>query len=118
MSHPKRRNALSLAMLKSLQNDILHEAESKDLKVIIISGTYVISILGALQFPEEVSQHSLVNGGIPSLNGTKVLKLLYKNINYAKLLCSGGFGESYSKDYCAVKICVFFFLLDTKHWLC
>ncbi|XP_042542191.1 enoyl-CoA hydratase domain-containing protein 3, mitochondrial [Dipodomys merriami] len=37
LSNPKKRNALSLAMLKSLQNDILHEAESKDLKVIVIS---------------------------------------------------------------------------------
>lgn len=37
LSNPKKRNALSLAMLKSLKNDILHEAESKDLKVIIIS---------------------------------------------------------------------------------
>ncbi|XP_014391956.1 PREDICTED: enoyl-CoA hydratase domain-containing protein 3, mitochondrial [Myotis brandtii] len=37
LSNPKRRNALSLAMLKSLQRDILHEAESTDLKVIIIS---------------------------------------------------------------------------------
>ncbi|XP_021571576.1 enoyl-CoA hydratase domain-containing protein 3, mitochondrial [Carlito syrichta] len=37
LSNPKKRNALSLAMLKSLRNDILHEAESKDLKVIVIS---------------------------------------------------------------------------------
>nr|XP_003473455.1 enoyl-CoA hydratase domain-containing protein 3, mitochondrial [Cavia porcellus] len=37
LSNPKKRNALSLEMLKCLQNDILHEAESKDLKVIIIS---------------------------------------------------------------------------------
>ncbi|XP_027694301.1 enoyl-CoA hydratase domain-containing protein 3, mitochondrial [Vombatus ursinus] len=37
LNNPKRRNALSLRMLKSLQNDILHEAESKDLRVIIIS---------------------------------------------------------------------------------
>ncbi|XP_004409193.1 PREDICTED: enoyl-CoA hydratase domain-containing protein 3, mitochondrial [Odobenus rosmarus divergens] len=37
LSDPKKRNVLSLAMLKSLQSDILHEAESKDLKVIIIS---------------------------------------------------------------------------------
>ncbi|XP_061035429.1 enoyl-CoA hydratase domain-containing protein 3, mitochondrial [Eubalaena glacialis] len=37
LSDPKRRNALSLATLRSLQNDILHEAESQDLKVIIIS---------------------------------------------------------------------------------
>ncbi|XP_066089699.1 enoyl-CoA hydratase domain-containing protein 3, mitochondrial [Saccopteryx bilineata] len=37
LSNPKKRNALSLEMLKSLQSDILHEAESKDLKVIIIS---------------------------------------------------------------------------------
>ncbi|XP_007933627.1 enoyl-CoA hydratase domain-containing protein 3, mitochondrial [Orycteropus afer afer] len=37
LSNPKKRNALSLAMLKSLQTDILHDAESKDLKVIVIS---------------------------------------------------------------------------------
>uniref|UniRef100_A0A8C4PT91 Enoyl-CoA hydratase domain-containing protein 3, mitochondrial n=1 Tax=Equus asinus TaxID=9793 RepID=A0A8C4PT91_EQUAS len=37
LSNPKKRNALSLAMLKSLQSDILHEAESQDLKVIVIS---------------------------------------------------------------------------------
>ncbi|XP_020855342.1 enoyl-CoA hydratase domain-containing protein 3, mitochondrial [Phascolarctos cinereus] len=37
LNNPKKRNALSLRMLKSLQNDILHEAESKDLRVIIIS---------------------------------------------------------------------------------
>ncbi|XP_057160569.1 enoyl-CoA hydratase domain-containing protein 3, mitochondrial isoform X1 [Ursus arctos] len=37
LSDPNKRNALSLAMLKSLRSDILHEAESKDLKVIIIS---------------------------------------------------------------------------------
>ncbi|XP_021071664.1 enoyl-CoA hydratase domain-containing protein 3, mitochondrial [Mus pahari] len=37
LSNPRRRNALSLAMLKSLRSDILHEAESEDLKVIIIS---------------------------------------------------------------------------------
>ncbi|XP_004468919.1 enoyl-CoA hydratase domain-containing protein 3, mitochondrial [Dasypus novemcinctus] len=37
LSNPKKRNALSLAMLKSLRSDILHEAESTDLKVIVIS---------------------------------------------------------------------------------
>uniref|UniRef100_A0A2K5EJV1 Enoyl-CoA hydratase domain-containing protein 3, mitochondrial n=1 Tax=Aotus nancymaae TaxID=37293 RepID=A0A2K5EJV1_AOTNA len=37
LSNPKKRNALSLAMLKSLRSDILHDAESNDLKVIIIS---------------------------------------------------------------------------------
>ncbi|XP_032011906.1 enoyl-CoA hydratase domain-containing protein 3, mitochondrial [Hylobates moloch] len=37
LSNPKKRNALSLAMLKSLQSDILHDADSKDLKVIVIS---------------------------------------------------------------------------------
>ncbi|XP_025786786.1 enoyl-CoA hydratase domain-containing protein 3, mitochondrial [Puma concolor] len=37
LSDPKKRNALSLAMLKSLQSDLLHEADSKDLKVVIIS---------------------------------------------------------------------------------
>ncbi|XP_054449720.1 enoyl-CoA hydratase domain-containing protein 3, mitochondrial isoform X1 [Pteronotus mesoamericanus] len=37
LSNPKKRNVLSLAMLSSLRSDILYEAESKDLKVIIIS---------------------------------------------------------------------------------
>ncbi|XP_056655417.1 enoyl-CoA hydratase domain-containing protein 3, mitochondrial isoform X2 [Monodelphis domestica] len=37
LNNPKKRNALSLHMLKSLRNDILHDAESKDLRVIIIS---------------------------------------------------------------------------------
>ncbi|XP_023557103.1 enoyl-CoA hydratase domain-containing protein 3, mitochondrial isoform X2 [Octodon degus] len=37
LSDPKKRNALSLRMLKSLQTDILQEAESKDLRVIVIS---------------------------------------------------------------------------------
>nr|BAB14928.1 unnamed protein product [Homo sapiens] len=37
LSNPKKRNTLSLAMLKSLQSDILHDADSNDLKVIIIS---------------------------------------------------------------------------------
>ena len=48
-------------MLKSLQSDILHEAESQDLKVNIISGIDEMSILSILQNPEEVSQISLVN---------------------------------------------------------
>lgn len=97
-------------MLKSLQSDILHEAESQDLKVIIISGTYLISILRVLQYPEEVSQNSLINWGIASLNRRNVLKLLYKNINYGKLLHSGGLGGSYSKDYCAEDKRLFLFV--------
>uniref|UniRef100_UPI00398E7CAE enoyl-CoA hydratase domain-containing protein 3, mitochondrial n=1 Tax=Pristiophorus japonicus TaxID=55135 RepID=UPI00398E7CAE len=37
LNNPKKRNALSLAMLESLRGDLLHEAESNDLRVIIIS---------------------------------------------------------------------------------
>ncbi|XP_003410633.1 enoyl-CoA hydratase domain-containing protein 3, mitochondrial [Loxodonta africana] len=37
LSNPRKRNALSLAMLKALQSDILHDAESEDLRVIVIS---------------------------------------------------------------------------------
>lgn len=61
MSNPKKRNALSLAMLKSLQSDILHEAESQDLKVIVISGINLISVLSVLRDPEKSSQNSSVN---------------------------------------------------------
>lgn len=52
LSDPKKRNALSLAMLRSLRSDILHEAESKDLKVIIIAGTALKSTLGVRQHPD------------------------------------------------------------------
>ncbi|XP_043944240.1 enoyl-CoA hydratase domain-containing protein 3, mitochondrial isoform X2 [Protopterus annectens] len=37
LNNPKKRNALSLPMLQSLRDDILHEVESEDLRVIIIS---------------------------------------------------------------------------------
>ncbi|XP_069763621.1 enoyl-CoA hydratase domain-containing protein 3, mitochondrial [Narcine bancroftii] len=37
LNNPKKRNALSLAMLESLRTDLLHEAGSNDLRVIVIS---------------------------------------------------------------------------------
>ncbi|XP_015680436.1 enoyl-CoA hydratase domain-containing protein 3, mitochondrial, partial [Protobothrops mucrosquamatus] len=37
LSNPGKRNALSLSMLKSLRQDILHNIDSTDLRVIIIS---------------------------------------------------------------------------------
>ncbi|XP_069048628.1 enoyl-CoA hydratase domain-containing protein 3, mitochondrial isoform X2 [Lepisosteus oculatus] len=37
LNDPKRRNTLSLSMLNSLRTDILHEIDSDDLRVIIIS---------------------------------------------------------------------------------
>ncbi|XP_075765406.1 enoyl-CoA hydratase domain-containing protein 3, mitochondrial isoform X1 [Pelodiscus sinensis] len=37
LNNPKKRNALSLPMLKCLRDDILHDMESKALRVIIIS---------------------------------------------------------------------------------
>ncbi|XP_020384845.1 enoyl-CoA hydratase domain-containing protein 3, mitochondrial isoform X1 [Rhincodon typus] len=37
LNNPHKRNALSLAMLESLRRDLLHEAESNDLRVIVIS---------------------------------------------------------------------------------
>ncbi|XP_059843295.1 enoyl-CoA hydratase domain-containing protein 3, mitochondrial-like [Hypanus sabinus] len=37
LNNPKKRNALSLAMLESLHADLLHEVESNDLRVIVIS---------------------------------------------------------------------------------
>ncbi|MBN3302843.1 ECHD3 protein, partial [Amia calva] len=37
LNNPKKRNALSLSMLESLRADILHEVDSADLRVIIIS---------------------------------------------------------------------------------
>ncbi|XP_005993891.1 enoyl-CoA hydratase domain-containing protein 3, mitochondrial [Latimeria chalumnae] len=37
LNNPSKRNALSLSMLQSLRQDILHEVDSSDLRVIIIS---------------------------------------------------------------------------------
>ncbi|XP_040269161.1 enoyl-CoA hydratase domain-containing protein 3, mitochondrial [Bufo bufo] len=37
MNNPQKRNALSLAMLQSLQKDILHEVDDNDLRVIVIA---------------------------------------------------------------------------------
>ncbi|XP_069834840.1 enoyl-CoA hydratase domain-containing protein 3, mitochondrial [Dendropsophus ebraccatus] len=37
MNNPQKRNALSLAMLQSLQKDVLHEIDDKDLRVIVIA---------------------------------------------------------------------------------
>ncbi|KAM6137717.1 enoyl-CoA hydratase domain-containing protein 3, mitochondrial [Pterocles gutturalis] len=39
LNNPRKRNALSLAMLQSLREDLLHDVKSKDLRVIVISGT-------------------------------------------------------------------------------
>lgn len=39
LNNPKRRNALSLSMLQALKEDLLHDAKSKELRVIVISGT-------------------------------------------------------------------------------
>lgn len=61
LSNPKKRNALSLAMLKSLRSDILHEAESKDLKVIIIAGISLTPVVSGPWGPPEVSQTVLVS---------------------------------------------------------
>uniref|UniRef100_A0A8D2KY66 Enoyl-CoA hydratase domain-containing protein 3, mitochondrial n=1 Tax=Varanus komodoensis TaxID=61221 RepID=A0A8D2KY66_VARKO len=38
LNNPRKRNALSLSMLRSLRKDILHDIESPDVRVIIISG--------------------------------------------------------------------------------
>lgn len=38
LNNPKKRNALSLSMLESLRENILTDADSDDLRVIIISG--------------------------------------------------------------------------------
>ncbi|KAJ7329266.1 hypothetical protein JRQ81_015440 [Phrynocephalus forsythii] len=38
LNNPQKRNALSLAMLESLREDLLQDVESTDLRVIIISG--------------------------------------------------------------------------------
>ncbi|KAM6321304.1 enoyl-CoA hydratase domain-containing protein 3, mitochondrial [Aegotheles albertisi] len=39
LNNPRRRNALSLAMLRSLRQDLLHDVKSRELRVIVISGT-------------------------------------------------------------------------------
>ncbi|KAF1653611.1 Enoyl-CoA hydratase domain-containing protein 3, mitochondrial, partial [Eudyptes chrysocome] len=45
LNNPRKRNALSLSMLQSLREDLLHDVKSKDLRVIIISGTSQLQVL-------------------------------------------------------------------------
>ncbi len=40
LNNPEKRNALSLAMLESLREDLLTDSHSDDLHVIIISGKH------------------------------------------------------------------------------
>lgn len=69
LSNPKKRNALSLAMLKSLRSDILHEAESKDLKVIIIAGISLKPVVSGPWCSRKVSQNMWVSwDSLPSLH--------------------------------------------------
>lgn len=68
LSNPKKRNALSLATLKSLRSDILHEAESKDLKVIIIAGISLTPVVSGPRCPPEVAQNVLVSWDSLSLH--------------------------------------------------
>lgn len=62
LSNPKKRNALSLAMLRSLHSDLLHEADSPDLKVIIISGAPLGGATSNSVAPQSLS-HSLSLAG-------------------------------------------------------
>ncbi|NWX83951.1 ECHD3 protein, partial [Nothoprocta pentlandii] len=64
LNNPKKRNALSLSMLQSLQEDLLHDVKSKDLRVIIISAEGPIFCSGhdlkELSSEEDVKHHSKV----------------------------------------------------------
>lgn len=72
-------------MLKSLQRDILHEAESRDLKVIIISGTSLIALLRVLKTSLKIL---LLTGAVPQLMGEL-------------------FGSSFTRTFIMKNYCVF-----------
>ncbi|KAM9029243.1 enoyl-CoA hydratase domain-containing protein 3, mitochondrial isoform 1-T1 [Ara ararauna] len=64
LNNPRRRNALSLSMLQSLREDLLHDVKSKDLRVIIISAEGPIFCSGhdlkELSSEDDVKHHSQV----------------------------------------------------------
>ncbi|KAM4670727.1 enoyl-CoA hydratase domain-containing protein 3, mitochondrial-like isoform 2-T2 [Amazona ochrocephala] len=64
LNNPRRRNALSLSMLQSLREDLLHDVKSKDLRVIIISAEGPVFCSGhdlkELSSEDDVKHHSQV----------------------------------------------------------
>ncbi|XP_030335691.1 enoyl-CoA hydratase domain-containing protein 3, mitochondrial isoform X2 [Strigops habroptila] len=64
LNDPRRRNALSLSMLQSLREDLLHDVKSKDLRVIIISAEGPVFSSGhdlkELASEDDVKHHSQV----------------------------------------------------------
>ncbi|XP_033018884.1 enoyl-CoA hydratase domain-containing protein 3, mitochondrial isoform X1 [Lacerta agilis] len=59
LNNPLKRNALSLSMIRSLREDILHDIESTDLRVIIISGILLIKPMRVGEGPVFSSGHDL-----------------------------------------------------------
>ncbi|NXN17253.1 ECHD3 protein, partial [Indicator maculatus] len=64
LSNPRKRNALSLSMLQSLKEDLLHDVKSKDLRVIVISAEGPVFCSGhdlkELASEDDVKHHSQV----------------------------------------------------------
>ncbi|XP_032064075.1 enoyl-CoA hydratase domain-containing protein 3, mitochondrial [Aythya fuligula] len=64
LNNPKKRNALSLSMLQALKEDLLHDAKSKELRVIVISAEGPVFCSGhdlkELTSEDDVKHHSQV----------------------------------------------------------
>ncbi|OPJ77858.1 enoyl-CoA hydratase domain-containing protein 3, mitochondrial [Patagioenas fasciata] len=64
LNNPRKRNALSLSMLQSLREDLLHDAKSKELRVIVISAEGPVFCSGhdlkELSSEDDVKHHSQV----------------------------------------------------------
>ncbi|KAM6092496.1 enoyl-CoA hydratase domain-containing protein 3, mitochondrial [Theristicus caerulescens] len=64
LNNPGKRNALSLSMLRSLREDLLHDVKSKDLRVIVISAEGPVFCSGhdlkELSSEDDVKHHSEV----------------------------------------------------------
>ncbi|KAK2517751.1 Echdc3 [Columba guinea] len=58
LNNPRKRNALSLSMLRSLREDLLHDAKSKELRVIVISDGLFLKCFAA-EGPVFCSGHDL-----------------------------------------------------------
>ncbi|NWW74100.1 ECHD3 protein, partial [Climacteris rufus] len=64
LNNPRRRNALSLPMLQSLRRDLLHDAKSRELRVIVIAAEGPVFCSGhdlkELSSEDDVKHHSQV----------------------------------------------------------
>lgn len=105
-------------MLKSLRSDILHEAESEDLKVIIISGISLKPVVSGPERPCKVSQNVPVSwDSLPHFTGELLWPPLknIENVYATAVLALVSHGDC-SKGLCSVKAWLLLVIKIRQSW--